>query len=127
MSSYEKKYKKLWAPGGNYSSILPEFYQIWQTNGLNGLLFLILCAEALPIYRRDAERSVQSLLDSEDSTPQVNTHKVTSIVTYSKGGRIACACGEGTVHLFERGTDTKNFFKKTKEIKVKELVQLHFY
>ena len=40
---------------------------------------------------------------------------ITAIVAYSKG--FACACGPGTVHLFEK-TDEKDFFKKAREIKV---------
>ena len=42
--------------------------------------------------------------------------QVTAIVAYSKG--YACACGPGTVHLFEK-TDDKDAFKKAREIKVK--------
>jgi len=41
--------------------------------------------------------------------------QITAIVAYSKG--FACACGPGTVHLFEK-TDDKDFFKKAREIKV---------
>lgn len=41
--------------------------------------------------------------------------QVTAIVAYSKG--FACACGPGTVHLYEK-TDDKEYFKKTREIKV---------
>ena len=41
--------------------------------------------------------------------------QITAIVAYSKG--FACACGPGTVHLFEK-TDEKDFFKKAREIKV---------
>lgn len=40
--------------------------------------------------------------------------QITAIVAYSKG--FACACGPGTVHLFEK-TDDKDFFKKAREIK----------
>ncbi|CAH1775033.1 unnamed protein product [Owenia fusiformis] len=40
---------------------------------------------------------------------------VTALVAYSKG--FACSCGLGTVHMFEK-TDDKDFFKKTREIKV---------
>lgn len=41
--------------------------------------------------------------------------QITAIVAYSKG--FACACGPGTVHLYEK-TDDKDFFKKAREIKV---------
>ncbi|XP_060606574.1 cilia- and flagella-associated protein 57-like [Ruditapes philippinarum] len=41
--------------------------------------------------------------------------QITAIVSYSKG--FACACGPGTVHLFEK-TDDKDFFKKAREIKI---------
>ncbi|XP_033738759.1 cilia- and flagella-associated protein 57-like [Pecten maximus] len=41
--------------------------------------------------------------------------QVSAIVAYSKG--FACSCGPGTVHLFEK-TDDKDFFKKTREIKI---------
>ncbi|XP_041357286.1 cilia- and flagella-associated protein 57-like [Gigantopelta aegis] len=41
--------------------------------------------------------------------------QVTAIVAYSKG--YACACGPGTVHLFEK-TDDKDSFKKAREIKI---------
>ncbi|KAL4237175.1 Cilia- and flagella-associated protein 57 [Mactra antiquata] len=41
--------------------------------------------------------------------------QITAIVAYSKG--FACACGPGTVHLFEK-TDDKDFFKKAREIKI---------
>ena len=40
---------------------------------------------------------------------------MTAIVAYSKG--FACACGPGTVHLYEK-TDDKDLFKKSKQIKV---------
>ncbi|KAL5016238.1 hypothetical protein ScPMuIL_005827 [Solemya velum] len=40
---------------------------------------------------------------------------ITAVVAYSKG--FACACGPGTVHLFEK-TDDKDFFKKAREIKI---------
>jgi len=42
--------------------------------------------------------------------------RITSVVAYSKG--FACAGGIGTVHLFEK-TDEKDFFRKTRIIKVK--------
>ncbi len=42
--------------------------------------------------------------------------QITSIVAYSKG--FACACGLGTVHLYEK-TDDKDFFKKAREIRVR--------
>lgn len=41
--------------------------------------------------------------------------QITAIVAYSKG--FACACGPGTVFLFEK-TDDKDFFKKSREIKI---------
>lgn len=44
--------------------------------------------------------------------------QITAIVSYSKG--FACACGPGTVHLFEK-TDDKDFFKKAREIKVTKI------
>ncbi|KAJ8306471.1 hypothetical protein KUTeg_017016 [Tegillarca granosa] len=51
----------------------------------------------------------------EDGGSLTMTPQVTAIVSYSKG--FACACGPGTVHLFEK-TDDKDFFKKTREIKI---------
>lgn len=39
--------------------------------------------------------------------------EVTAIVAYSKG--FACACGVGTVHLFERSED-RDFYRKTREV-----------
>lgn len=44
---------------------------------------------------------------------------ITAIVAYSKG--FACACGPGTVHLFEK-TDDKDFFRKSREIKVQSFL-----
>ncbi|XP_064626846.1 cilia- and flagella-associated protein 57-like [Lineus longissimus] len=41
--------------------------------------------------------------------------QITAIVAYSKG--FACACGPGTVLLFEK-TDDKEYFKKIREIKI---------
>lgn len=49
----------------------------------------------------------------EEST--MGPPQITAIVSYSKG--FACACGPGTVHLFEK-TDDKDFFKKAREIKI---------
>ncbi|KAK7099818.1 cilia- and flagella-associated protein 57-like [Littorina saxatilis] len=51
---------------------------------------------------------------SEDSSASGST-QITAIVAYSKG--FACACGPGTVYLFEK-TDDKDFFKKAREIKI---------
>jgi hypothetical protein len=51
---------------------------------------------------------------SEDGS-QPAVPQITAIVAYSKG--FACACGLGTVYLFEK-TDDKDFFKKSREIKV---------
>lgn len=52
--------------------------------------------------------------DDSDSLATI-IPQVTAIVAYSKG--FACACGSGTVHLYEK-TDDKEYFKKTREIKV---------
>ncbi|XP_014667325.1 PREDICTED: cilia- and flagella-associated protein 57-like isoform X2 [Priapulus caudatus] len=70
--------------------------------------------------KKDNDKHEHITSESHQGSIPANMYKVTSIATYSKGTRIACACGQGTVHLFERGTETKTFFKKTKEIKVPE-------
>jgi len=49
---------------------------------------------------------------------------VTAIVAYSKG--FACACGPGTVHLYEK-TDDKDLFKKSKQIKVYFEFEFEFF
>lgn len=46
---------------------------------------------------------------------------ITTIAAYSKG--FACACGHGTVYLYEK-TDDKDFFKRTREIRVRNLARL---
>ena len=48
--------------------------------------------------------------DSQTGPPQI-----TAIVAHSKG--FACSYGPGLVYLYEK-TDDKDFFKKTREIKV---------
>ncbi|XP_055956153.1 cilia- and flagella-associated protein 57 [Patella vulgata] len=53
--------------------------------------------------------------DGDASAAQVGPPQITAIVAYSKG--FASAYGQGTVHLFEK-TDDKDFYKKTREIKV---------
>lgn len=52
---------------------------------------------------------------ADDDSSIVTIPQVTAIVAYSKG--FACACGPGTVHLYEK-TDDKDLFKKSKQIKV---------
>ena len=49
-------------------------------------------------------------LEQPQGPPQIS-----SLVAYSKG--FACAFGVGTVLLFEK-TDDKEYFKRTREIKV---------
>ena len=62
-----------------------------------------------------------SISESAESSQPQGPPQITSIVAYSKG--FACACGPGTVHLFEK-TDDKDFFKKAREIKVSFSVSL---
>lgn len=57
-------------------------------------------------------------LGSSRDTEDISSNQITAIVSYSKG--FACACGPGTVFLFEK-TDDKDFFKKTREVKVRFL------
>ena len=66
-------------------------------------------------------RSMGSINEAE-STYLTRPPQITTIVAYSKG--FACACGPGIVHLFEK-TDDKDFFKKTREIKVVWLMSMH--
>ncbi len=63
-------------------------------------------------------RTVSSLTDT-DPVYTAGPPEITSIVAYSKG--FACACGPGSVNLFEK-TDDKDFFKKAREIKVSLLL-----
>lgn len=67
-----------------------------------------------------SEITITSPKDKQDSLTEADSllrgpSQITSIVSYSKG--FACACGPGTVYLFEK-TDDKEFFKKAREIKI---------
>ncbi|ESO94501.1 hypothetical protein LOTGIDRAFT_118162 [Lottia gigantea] len=53
--------------------------------------------------------------DTDSTQAPTGPPQITAIVAYSKG--FASAYGQGTVHLFEK-TDDKDFFKKTREIKI---------
>ncbi|XP_063431022.1 cilia- and flagella-associated protein 57-like [Mytilus galloprovincialis] len=59
--------------------------------------------------------SLQDKKQADDDSSIVTIPQVTAIVAYSKG--FACACGPGTVHLYEK-TDDKDLFKKSKQIKI---------
>ena len=59
---------------------------------------------------------------SEEDSGIATIPQVTAIVAYSKG--FACACGPGTVHLYEK-TDDKDLFKKSKQIKVCQFSKLY--
>ena len=64
-----------------------------------------------------------TISESDGSVPS-GPLQITSLVAYSKG--FACACGPGTVWLYEK-TDDKDFFKKTREIKVNTILKYHSY
>lgn len=80
-----------------------------------GHLFLFEQGEAKnefnPVQHKDEKKTGD---DDADSLATI-IPQVTAIVAYSKG--FACACGPGTVHLYEK-TDDKEYFKKTREIKI---------
>ena len=52
---------------------------------------------------------------TEGDVPNAGPPMVGAIVAYSKG--FACSGGKGIVHLYEK-TEDKDFYKKTREIKV---------
>jgi hypothetical protein len=54
-------------------------------------------------------------MSDTDSLMSAGPPQITALVAHSKG--FACACGPGTVYLYEK-TDDKDFFKKVREIKV---------
>lgn len=62
------------------------------------------------IFLRQSMASVPESGISQDSPPHV-----TCIISFSKG--FICSGGAGTVHLFEK-TEEKDFYKKTREIKI---------
>ena len=60
-------------------------------------------------------RAAGSGISEADSSFAAGPPQVTAIVASSKG--FSCSCGPGSVFVFEK-TDDKDFFKKTREIKV---------
>ncbi|XP_022105499.1 cilia- and flagella-associated protein 57-like [Acanthaster planci] len=63
---------------------------------------------------KDAERSAMGSI-AESEVPSSGPPMVGAIVAYSKG--FACSGGKGIVHLYEK-TEDKDFYKKTREIKI---------
>ncbi|XP_025110126.1 cilia- and flagella-associated protein 57-like [Pomacea canaliculata] len=69
----------------------------------------------LLIFEAGEMKSEIYLGKDDKDTEDISSNQITAIVSYSKG--FACACGPGTVFLFEK-TDDKDFFKKTREVKI---------
>ena len=72
-----------------------------------------ICSHFVVIY---FSRGNSSNISDAESSLNTGPPQISALVAYSKG--FACACGAGTVYLFEK-TDDKDFFKKVREIKVK--------
>ena len=66
-------------------------------------------------------RASGSVIPEETSSLAGVSTNITSVVAHGKG--FACACGVGTVHLYEK-SDEKDFYRKSRVVKVTALFGL---
>ncbi|XP_019645355.1 PREDICTED: cilia- and flagella-associated protein 57-like [Branchiostoma belcheri] len=86
----------------------------------NGRLLLFESGEmksdfAVSMGTREGDRSSLGSV-TEGSGAAGGPPQITAVAAYSKG--FACAGGAGTVHIYEKTEDAKDFYKKTREIRI---------